>query len=56
MPRSINGVSVLASELTIDRTGGAVTVKFSEMTDEELKRRLVAFPEAREEYIKRKFT
>ena len=53
MPRSSIGGIALATELTIDKTGGAVTVKFADMTDEELQRRLRAFPEAREEYAKR---
>lgn len=46
-------MSALASELIIDGADGARTVKFSEMGEEELKRRARAFPEALVELVKR---
>ena len=41
------------TELIIEQTGGAKVAKFSAMSDEELRRRCWAFPEARKEYTKR---
>lgn len=47
------GRSVLETELIIDKAGGATSQKFTEMSDEELRRRCWAFPEARQELVKR---
>jgi hypothetical protein len=43
----------LETELIRDQTGGAVSVKFSDMSTEELRQRAWSFPEAFAEYLKR---
>ena len=53
MPSDSSGVRGLETELIKDQTGGAITVKFTKMTTEELRQRCWAFPEARAEYLKR---
>jgi hypothetical protein len=44
----------LETELILDGKGGAKSVKFSEMTDDQLRIRCWVFPEAFAEYMRRK--
>jgi hypothetical protein len=43
----------MATELIRDQAGGAVVIKFADLSDEELIKRILVFPEARREYVKR---
>lgn len=53
MPSDSIGVSALEPELIVDKRGGAIVIKFAEMTDAELLKLFWSFPEARLEYFKR---
>lgn len=43
----------METELIRDQNGGAAVVKFSDLTTEELRRRVWSFPEAFQEYLER---
>jgi hypothetical protein len=43
----------LESEFIRDQKGGAKVLKFTELSDENLRRMVWSFPEARAEYLKR---